>query len=144
MISTRATVDISRSAGEVFEYLTQLEKYPLWQSGMIKVEYEPPLKKGTLAKGWTSNFGIEVEVGVEITGFEPPRRMEVESRLGPLKFVLQYIIEGAGSDSCSLRCVTELETGSTYSIAEPIIADMGQVKLDSDLRSLKILLEKGA
>jgi uncharacterized membrane protein len=140
MISVRSQAEIGRPTETVFEFLGRLEKYPLWQSGMISVEYDPPVRKGTIARGRTSNFGVEV--GVEVTEFESPRRMEVHSRLGPLKFFLRYQVETAGKETSKITCITEIDTGSTYAMAESVIQDMGQVKLDSDLRSLKILLEK--
>src|SRR5207248_624559 len=51
MIETSGSVFIQKDPAAVFAFISELDKYPLWQSGLLEVTYDKPITVGARAHG---------------------------------------------------------------------------------------------
>ena len=116
-----ATVTIERPIGEVFSYVTDVEKMPMWISGVRAAR----LISQEMGRG--ARFVLDYvqgrrpsEIEIEVTEFEPPRSFASRIFRGPFAYegrielreveqatVVTNTIE-AGPDSLSTRVATWL------------------------------------
>lgn len=78
---------------------------------------------------------------MEVTQYEPDRRLVVRSTLDPLPFQTWYTLEPTESVGTRLDCVSELKPTGIYALLDPLIASMGQRQLEASLQQLKKQLE---
>jgi uncharacterized membrane protein len=146
-IKARHSILIRRPAQEIFACLSDLENMLGWSSALISVQKMTPeaVCPGTLVRSKICFFEQWVEIVFEIVEYEPARYLAFKSIEGvmPCLFCYQFEpVEGAGtlmSEEATLHLLA-LPTGLTEQEATEAL--VGQ--MESDLRTLKHLLEAGA
>jgi uncharacterized protein YndB with AHSA1/START domain len=84
MATFQNTVTIQRPVEDVFAFLADFENVPRWNKAILRTRKTSP---GPVEVGTTYRQVRTVpstsEEGFEVTGFEPPRRLEVHGDIGP-------------------------------------------------------------
>jgi carbon monoxide dehydrogenase subunit G len=81
MREVTATAHVDAAPDAVFDFLADLENLPRWQTGIVSAEQTTPgpVGPGTRAHVIRELMGQRLAVDLALTGFEPGRRLELES-----------------------------------------------------------------
>ena len=145
MLKVESTTVISRPVEEVFALLSNLENYPKWSSAFLEVQKtsEGPIGVGTTWRAVQKAFGQRLESEVEVTEYEPNRKIAQESTSGPIpsEVLLTFEpVEGGTRVSVAL----EAEVGGFFKLAEPLVKTMVKRNIETDFANLKDLMESHA
>jgi len=142
MVKNELSIMINRPIQEVFDYVSNLQYGPQWQTGLVEVRQ---ITQGAPAAG--SQFasarkflGRKLEAVIEITAFEPNRKIVVKSPSGSVPFEESFLFEPAAG-STQLTTHITLQTSGFMGLAEPLIAGSLKREMESDFGNLKSLLE---
>jgi uncharacterized protein YndB with AHSA1/START domain len=148
MTSFENVMVIARPREEVFAFLADLENVPRWNPAI-----EVTWKTSPSAVGVGTTYRQvrtaprRSEETVEITEFEPPRRLMVEGRIGPFQAQVGYMLEvvaeaGAEGEATRLTNWVELEPPSIISaLVVPLAASQIRASAATNLETLKRILE---
>ncbi len=142
MIQQEVTIHLNRPVEQVFAFLVDTSKLPLWQSNLIKNEL---VTKGPLHLG--SRF-IEVrrlgrkesEVQAEIIAFEPNKHFETQTLTQP-QVKVSYSLEPDNGGTRLQHKFVMFPTG-LLRLLEPLIASSIKKETTADFETLKQLLDE--
>ncbi|MGH9035864.1 MAG: SRPBCC family protein [Acidimicrobiia bacterium] len=101
----RISIDIDVPPAVVFDFVADTGNAPLWYEAVVSATRTSPgpIGPGTTHRLVRSLPGGQVENDVEITDYEPDRRITLTSRRGPTPFTYRYTLEpGRGSTRLDL------------------------------------------
>jgi carbon monoxide dehydrogenase subunit G len=94
MPSATYSVTISRPAGDVFAFVADGEKCPLWRPGVLDIKRVSGEGVGTkYSQGVKGPMGRRIAADYEVTLFEPDRRLEFQTLTGPARPHGRYDLE---------------------------------------------------
>jgi uncharacterized membrane protein len=141
MIQHQVTIHLNRPVEQVFAFLMDTSKLPMWQSNLIKNE---PLTQGPLRVG--SRFTEvrrlgrrESEIQAEITAFEPNKRFETKTLTKP-QVMVRYSFESEDGGT-RLKHSFVMLTNGLMRLLEPLIASSIKKESEADFETLKQILE---
>ena len=142
MANYEQSVWINRPVEEVFEYATNPENEPLWNTGMQESEItsEGPLGVGTKVRSVSHVLGRTVETTWEVTEYEVNRRKAVKSTSGPIPFEATSVFESVEGGT-KLTFTIQAEAGGIFRLIAPVIIRMGKGQTENSFANLKQLLE---
>jgi carbon monoxide dehydrogenase subunit G len=129
------TIEIERTPGEVFAYLTDVSNLPTWQSG-VKSATE---RDGRIEES-RSLLGREVHTTLEIVEREPPRLFTLRALDSPFPFSVRHELEPAGNGTR----LTVTAEGDVPGFAAGLMAKRAEKQFRKDFERLKRLLEDPA
>jgi carbon monoxide dehydrogenase subunit G len=142
MIKNEISILFHRPVHEVFDYLSDFQNGPQWQSGLQGVGRitEGPIGVGTRFTSVRKAMGRRMESGIEFTAFELNKRFAIKSYSGssPFKQTFQFEQEGEGT---RLNSTFELELGGLMNLAEPLVAPRVRREMKADFDTLKEIIE---
>ena len=133
---------IDRPREDVFAFLADLENVPRWNLAIeVTLKTSPSsVGVGTTYRQIRSAPERSEEV-LEVTAFEPPRRLIIEVQVGPFRARTGYTMEAAEAGTRLTNWV-ELEPPSIISRAVvPLAASQSKAVVASNLERLKGILE---
>jgi carbon monoxide dehydrogenase subunit G len=133
---------IQRPAEAVFERLADIEHLPEWQESAVETHVDGPIEAGSRFTEVRRLLGREGRTELEVTVFEPPRRLTLHSLSGPVRVDVDHQLEAQGEGTL-LKVVAEGEPGSLLRLAEPVVRRQAEHELRRDFGRLKELLERG-
>ena len=91
MVRFELSVDIDRPLHEVWEYLTDPERVPEWQSSAQSSHQvsDGPMRVGTRWQEVRRFVGKKVEMVMELTDYEPNRSSSLKSISGPVPLAVE-------------------------------------------------------
>jgi uncharacterized membrane protein len=130
---------------EVFEFVTNPENDPKWESAILESERTSvgPMGVGTTEQGVAKLLGQRIEWTAEVTEYEPNRKVKYEVTGGPLSAEQTVTFEPVEGGT-KFTLVVEVETGGFFRLAEPIVTRMLQRDIETDVANLKDILEAEA
>jgi len=135
-------VEVRRVPEEVFAFVADLRNDPqwVWTLAEARKTSEGPLGVGTAFRTVAHLLGKRIETPEVITGYEPNRRLDTEGGSGPLRYTGSRVVEGIAGDA---RVTVEFEVrlGGFLGVAGPIFAPLARRQLQTELASLKDVLE---
>ena len=97
-----STAEVSRPAEEVFAYVTDPSTFPEWQSGVVRGHMnESPTRVGSECTTVRNIGGREREVHTTITDYDPPRRWADRGVHGPIRAIVEVLVESIADGSQS-------------------------------------------
>jgi uncharacterized protein YndB with AHSA1/START domain len=97
-----STVEVSRPPEGVFAYVTDPSTFPEWQQGVLRGQMdESPTRVGSKCTTIRSIGGREREVHTTITEYDPPRRWADRGVDGPIRALVEVLVEPLGDGSQS-------------------------------------------
>lgn len=135
---------INRPQQEVFDFVTDLENDPKWQSGVESVERTSngPIGAGSTWRYQTKLLGRKVETEIEMVSYKPPHKASVKAIEGPVPFENTYTFEA--QDGGTLLTVTgQAEIGGFFKMAERLVGKHIEKQIENDAAAFKTLLEAG-
>jgi uncharacterized protein YndB with AHSA1/START domain len=97
-----STAEVSRPAEEVFAYVTDPSTFPEWQNGVVRGHMnESPTRVGSQCTTVRNIGGREREVHTTITDYDPPRRWADRGVDGPIRAIVEVLVESIADGSQS-------------------------------------------
>jgi len=140
------SIEINRSAEDVFAYLDDLARHGEWQSQIVstKVETEGPTRVGSRATDVRRVPGGKQAVSYEITEHDPPRRASFRGVNGPVRPVGTVTVEPAGEGRSKVTLELDLQGhGLLGLIVGPLARGQARKQVPEDQKRLKEKLESG-
>lgn len=143
MIRTSTSVEIERSAGQVFAFVSEFPNNPKWQRGMKSCRWtsDPPLRVGSTYDQQARFLGRDVINSFEVTGYEPGRLVSFASTGGTFPIAVTRTVEPLGADRSRFTESVEGEARGYFRVAEPVLRLLVKGSIKRDLPHLKGLLE---
>jgi uncharacterized protein YndB with AHSA1/START domain len=136
------TLEIARPPTEVFAALTDLDRVPTWQESAIESRSDTELAEGARIHERRRAMGHEIENELEVTAFEPGRRLTLRSVSGPVPFTVDHqLVEEDGGGSTFLHVIAEGNPASFIKLAKPMLKRRAERELRGDFERLKQQLE---
>ena len=140
MVASTNTIEISRPLHEVYGFLMDVSNYLLWTGGLLKLEATDGMNVGSRLSFHSHGLGKTLELAAMVTANNGKSEFEVASVRGPVKFESRYILTAVGGGT-HLTLQNRIDTNTVFRLAEPLLQSIGESKYDTDLRSLKAVLE---
>ena len=144
MAEFHCSVTINRPRDDVFSYLMDPDKMPVWQSGLeeFDADWRDDPKVGDRARGVVKVAGKKVRWETEISEIRRPERAAIRSVEAPFSYEMSYTLEDRdGATELFHDGVTGSLGGFFGKLADPFVARMYQRDMNSNLNNLKALLE---
>ena len=135
------TIEVARPPDEVFAFLTDLEKLPEWQGSAIESRAEGPLREGARIHERRSLFGREAETELEVTAYEPGRRLTLRTIRGPVGLTIDHALEEHAGGT-KLQVTAEGKQKGALRFAGRAVESRARKELRRDFDRLKELLEE--
>ena len=140
-----ASVEIERPVEEVFGYVTVPENLPEWVGPVIEVrdvQKAAPdrLRQGDKFTAAAKFLGQRFETPCEVTDYLSNRQFSFRSTGGPVPQEFTYILEPT-LEGTHLTQSVEAQPGAFFRLTGPLFEAAGRRQINSDLETLKDLLE---
>ncbi len=142
MITLEHSVLINRPVEDVFAYVADQTNEPKWHTDVLEVSPQQPVELGSTVTQQL-NFMGKSEYVIEVTGFEPRRRIELTTRQGALKPTLTHTFEPASGQTRYTRHV-QIPLQGVFRLVGPVMKATGAADKRNArfAKNLKELLER--
>jgi len=142
MIKNEISILFHRPVQEVFDYLSDFQNGPQWQSGLQSIGRitEDPIGVGTRFTSVRKAMGRRMESGIEFTAFELNKKFAIKSYSGSSPFKQTFLFEKEG-EGTRVNTTFELELGGLMNLAEPLVAPRVRREMNADFDTLKEIIE---
>lgn len=143
MITVESSAIIARPEEEVFAFVADQRNEPKWHTDVLDIEPASPTDVGGFGSSWlvTVKFMGRNEYAVEVTAFEPNRRVEITTMSGPLRPVTNYLLEAVGSGTRFIRRV-DIPVEGKFRLMQPLMQRSAHRRNARFVQNLKDLLEQ--
>jgi uncharacterized membrane protein len=145
MIKFHIPIEINRPVDEVFGYVTDPDKLPSWQTNTVSVEMEPdgPMALGTrLREVHKAAGGRELQSVVEVSQYEPERRLELRIVEGPLAVDGLFVFAPTDGASTRLELFGTGRPEGAMRLAQPLLRHFVRRQFAAHLLTLKRVMEE--
>jgi len=139
-----STAEVSRPAEEVFAYVTDPSTFPEWQSGVVRGHMnESPTRVGSECTTVRNIGGREREVHTTITDYDPPRRWADRGVHGPIRAIVEVLVEPIADGSQSRVTINLDFTGHGIGrlLVPLVVRRQAAREMPENMRRLKQRLE---
>jgi uncharacterized protein YndB with AHSA1/START domain len=135
-------IRIERPREDVFAFLADLENLPSWDAAIEATRKTSPSSVGVGTTYRQVRSAPErTEETLEVTAFDPPRRLIVDGDIGPFRARIGFALEVA-EEATRLTNWVELDPPSVISqVVVPLAASQIKAAVASNLECLKRILE---
>ena len=141
-ITAAYTVDIEKPMEEVFDFVADQANEPKWHTDVLEVNPATPLSPGGSVTWLVKFMGKNTYVS-DVTAYEPPQRIVLTAREGPLKPVLTHRFESHNGGTRYTRQV-QIPLEGAFRIVGPIMRVTGAASRRNSrfAQNLRTLLEE--
>ena len=139
-----STAEVSRPAEEVFAYVTDPSTFPEWQNGVVRGHMdESPTRVGSQCTTVRNIGGREREVHTTITDYDPPRRWADRGVHGPIRAIVEVLVEPIADGSQSRVTINLDFTGHGIGrlLVPLVVRRQAAREMPENMRRLKQRLE---
>ena len=142
MIEIRSVVEIDRPPDQVFDMIADMSRNPEWQKGMRECVWtsDPPIGVGSTYEQVAAFLGRRIVTSFEVTEFDRPHRIRIESLVSTFPLDITRIVEPSGGGS-RVEAIVKGEPGGLARVVSPLMTMMVKRSVTADYASLKDLLE---
>ncbi|HZQ65817.1 MAG TPA: SRPBCC family protein [Gaiellaceae bacterium] len=145
MTRIERSITIERPVDEVWRFVHDTTKDVLWQTTLRESEQltDGAFGVGTQVREIRQFLGLRVEVGWEVTEYEPMTRSSIAGISGPVPLSGSYVLEPQNGGT-RFTVLGELDAHGLFRLAEPVFARLTSRELEANLGHLKDVLEAEA
>lgn len=140
MVTANHSVEIDVPVSVAFDFLTTLDNYPLWQAGISKLNATDGFNPGSTIVFTSMGLGKTFNLSAQIVSNDGESSFSAISNRGPITFNSTYKIRPTKT-GCRVQLTNNIETASLFALAEPALQAVANNRYQSDLNTLKIVLE---
>jgi uncharacterized protein YndB with AHSA1/START domain len=141
VVRVEVTVEIARAAKDVFAFLTDVSRVPEWQASAVESRADGPLAEGVQIHERRHFLGHDEETELEVTTFEPGRRLALKTIHGPVDLVIDHVLDEADG-ATKLHVTAEGRARGLLRLAGPAVAAKARHELRRDFERLRVILEE--
>jgi len=142
------SIEIARTAEDVYAYLDQLERHGEWQEAIVssKTLTDGPVRVGTRATDRRRvPGGMKLNVTYEIVEYDPPRRTRFQVINGPVRPAGTITVEPlAGGTRSRLTLELDFQGRGIGKLLAPMARRQAKQQVPADQLRLKQRLEAGS
>jgi uncharacterized protein YndB with AHSA1/START domain len=133
------TVEIPQPPADVFPWLLEEDKVPVWTGHLQQYERidTGPLGRGSRVRQILEVSGRRIDVEMEVTGYEPPTGAETRFSTNGIEVVNAYALEAAGAGTRLTQAIDARPSGLTARLLVPVIQPRLEEKVTEDLERLR-------
>ena len=141
LVDVTVSITIAAAPEVIFEWLTDLGRYPLWNAALREVGRKGKMHEGMIVPMKSSVMGKLIESSMEVLRLVPGKDIELINNTGavPYRAVYRFIPEGKKTEVV-LWCQLEPQS-RVFQLARPLVESLAKARLSGDLESLKALIE---
>jgi uncharacterized protein YndB with AHSA1/START domain len=134
----RHTVALRRPPEEVFPWLLEEDKVPLWTGSLETYDVigGGPLGEGTRVRQVLTVGGQRIDVELEVTRYEPPRLAESRFSLRGINVVTTYALAPAAGGTELTQTLEAKASSFSARMLLPVVQPRLERKLTEDLERL--------
>lgn len=138
------SIFINRPQQEVFDYVTDPANDAEWIGPSEGAEWtsEDPVGVGSTQRSVNKFMGRKIEDTSEVTAWDPPNEYAQKSVGGPAPFEMKLKLSPK-DDGTQLELSGQAEFGGFFKLAEGLVGKQLEKQMESDLKTLKRLMEEG-
>ena len=143
-VERSATID--QPVDRVFEYVSTPENDPTWVAASLRHEMlsPAPMRVGSITEEDVWFLGRRMRYAWEITHFEPPSTFALRSISGSIPATIRVLLESPDGARTKIILVGEVQLRGVYKPIELVMRWVAQRRFETQLRTLKNLLESEA
>jgi len=144
VIRVSTSIDIERSADDVFAFVADFPNNPRWQRGQRSCTWtsEPPLSVGSTYDQHARFLGKDLVNSFRVVEHEPGRRVTFTSTGGTFPLTITRTVEPLSDTSARFTEHVEGDPKRFFRIADPLVRRLVQRSIKRDFPRLKQLLER--
>ena len=137
---------INHPVDGVFEYASTPQNDPTWVVACLKHEMlsPAPMRLGSITEEDVGFIGRRMRYVWEVTHYEPPTHFALRSVSGPLPSTIRLRLESLDGGATRLTLVGEAQLRGVYGLMAPLMKWVANRQVDTQMRTLKELLENDA
>ena len=145
MLVLEKTIVINCPQKEVFDFVSDPANAHKWQSVVKSKEWisEDPHGVGSTQQFVSRFMGLNINGINEITVWDPPNQYSFKTINNPIKIEEGMKFESEGN-STKLTWHMQVNAGGIFKLMEGFLKKQGESQPETDLKTLKILLEEGS
>ncbi len=142
MVRVEGEIDIDRPVEEVFDFVADERNEPRFNPQMRRAERisDGPIGVGARFRAEMVSMGRTVEMVIEFTDFERPRRLASSTHMSSMDIRYTLTFEPA-PEGTRMRWSGDLKPRGIFKLMSPLVARMGRRQEQRIWTSLKHLLE---
>ena len=147
MPTIESTIHINRTPHDVFAFVSDYERDPLWRSDVVEMTFQnqAPTRVGRKLLEKSRVFGQRIETLSEVTEYELDARIVTRSISGPVPVnSYRFVTPDEQGTRFTYRLDSDLSKARLFRILSPVLMPRYQKNLRSYLARLKQLLESEA
>ncbi len=141
----KQSIEINRSAEEVFAYLDQVDRHNEWQGQLVStaIETDGPVRVGTRVVERRNVPGGARDFPYDITEHDPARKISFRGTAGPIRPAGTYTVDPTGESSSRMSSELDLKGHGIGKLFAPLALRQAAKQVPVDLKRFKELLESG-
>jgi carbon monoxide dehydrogenase subunit G len=143
MVKFISAIEIKRPMADVFAFLVNPTNYLLWQSGLVEIKATDEMNVGSQLSFVSHGLGRSTSLKGQVTENNGRDHLAAVNVAGPIKFTSSYQLTALDSMKTVLKLDNQIEIGSYFSLAEPVLQQIAKSRYTSDLETLRTILEAG-
>lgn len=146
MIDVSTSIEIERSADDVFAFVSEFPNNPRWQRGQVACTWtsDPPPRVGSTYEQHARFLGRDMINSFEVVEHVPGRSVRFRSTSGTFPLIITRTVEPLGPGRARFTERAEGDPGRFFGIASPALRRLVQRSIRRDFPVLKALLENTA
>lgn len=138
-----SSIEIDRSADEVFAYVADMSNNPVWQRGQVRCTWtsDPPLQLGSTYDQEAKFLGRRIVSSFVVTEYEPDARIRIVSTGGTMPIDVTRTVAPLSGSRCTVGAVVRGDAPGLMRFLGPILPAMVRTSVKKDYQRLKKLLE---
>ena len=143
MVRVEGEIVINRPVEEVFDFVADERNEPRYNPRMRRADQltEGPIGVGTRFRAQTVSMGRPVEMVIEFTGYQRPRRLSESVHMASMELQGGLTFDPV-PDGTRMRWSWELQPRGILKLMSPLVARMGRSQEQRIWTGLKRLLEE--
>jgi hypothetical protein len=140
MVRIQLSIDINCPLAQAHAFLMNLDNFPLWQNALVQVEATNGLQVGSNITLIAMAIGKQLTMHAAVTHNNLRDCFSVVVKQGPISFESTYRLRPTAT-GCTFEITSKMDPGAVFRLAEGVLQSITESRYESDLRSLKAILE---
>ena len=141
VVRVEHTVEIARPAEDVFAFLADVSRVPEWQRSAVESRADGPLAEGVRIHERRHFLGHDERTELEVTAFEPGRRLALRTLRGPVKLTIDHVLNEQDGQT-TLHVTAQGRAHGLLRLAGPAVTAKARQEMRRDFERLKAILEE--
>ena len=140
MLTYESQVVVNRPPDTVYRYLVEPERQALWSDVPMRSLTEGPLGSGSRMEVTFGMGPMKATIGLEVTAFEPGRRLAWHSFSGPIQWEGEYLLTPS-AEGTAISQEGQLVFTGLWRLMEPLAGAEIKSGETKELERLKVVVE---